>query len=477
MPELPEVETVRQALRRQLIGRKIKEVRVFCDRIISPLNEKEFNDSLKAQTFREIRRYGKYLLFDLDTVTLVSHLRMEGKYYLRQDTQELTKHEHVIFKLDNHHYLSYHDVRKFGTMVIVDKGQENSLEALNKMGKEGNDPTLEAEELYAKIKKSGRPIKSLLLDQKIISGLGNIYVDETLFLSKINPQTKGNQLTIYHVEKIVDAARKVLNKALKLGGSTIRSYHPSEGVDGRFQNELNVHTLKDQSCKICNDTIIKTKVGGRGTYYCPTCQRDDSLLILGLTGGIGTGKSTVLALFRKQHVKVVDADKIYKNLLKNNKIMYNEIIKNFGQEIVSEGAIDRQKLGQIIFSDKEKRELLNSITHPFVLEKIDQILKQYRKQDVKLCVLDIPLLYEAHLEYLVDFVLLVYTPKSVQIKRLQERDGISEASAKLKVEAQMDIEIKSEKADIVIDNSGSKSETIKQFKEIYHHLRSEENVN
>ncbi|QWC00420.1 DNA-formamidopyrimidine glycosylase [Mycoplasmatota bacterium] len=276
MPELPEVETVRQQLKPLIIGKKIVDISIIYDKIIKISND-EFKKKLIHQTFRDISRYGKYLLFELDDYTLVSHLRMEGKYYLRQSINELTKHEHVVFHLSNDMYLTYHDFRKFGTMELVKKGDEFLLDSLKKLGPEVNDTQLIPDRIYPKIKKSSRPIKSLLLDQSIMTGLGNIYVDETLFLAKIHPEKKGHQLSFEEVECILKSAKQVIQKAIDLGGTTIRSYQSTLGVDGRFQNELNVHTLVGKACSVCQEEIIKIKVGGRGTYLCPNCQRKESL--------------------------------------------------------------------------------------------------------------------------------------------------------------------------------------------------------
>jgi formamidopyrimidine-DNA glycosylase len=276
MPELPEVETVRQQLKPLLIGKKIISVSVRYNKIIKiPLNK--FKEQLKNQTFRDISRYGKYIFFELDDFTLVSHLRMEGKYFLRKTMKDLTKHDHIVFHLDNDLLLTYHDVRKFGTMELVKKGKEYLLDSIKKLGPEVNDEHLKAEDIYQKIKVSSRAIKSILLDQTVMTGLGNIYVDETLFLAKIHPETKGNALTFEDVESILFSAKKVIKKAISLGGTTIRTYQSILGVDGRFQNELNVHTLVGKPCSVCQEKIIKIKVGGRGTYLCPNCQQKESL--------------------------------------------------------------------------------------------------------------------------------------------------------------------------------------------------------
>lgn len=272
MPELPEVETVRQTLKKYLIGQKIKEIYTPYPNIIKT-ELSDFKEKLINQTFRDINRYGKYLFFVMDDYTLVSHLRMEGKYYIRNNLNELTKHEHVIFKLQENSYLSYHDVRKFGTMELIEKGKEFTLFSVKKLGVEANQDNIDFNAIFPKFHQAKRPIKSVLLDQSVITGLGNIYVDETLFRSKIHPEELSSELTKDEISNILLNAKKVLDKAIMLGGTTIRTYQSSLGVDGRFQNELKVHTKVNEPCPVCGTPIVKIKVGGRGTYFCPNCQK------------------------------------------------------------------------------------------------------------------------------------------------------------------------------------------------------------
>ncbi|MBN2834444.1 MAG: DNA-formamidopyrimidine glycosylase [Candidatus Delongbacteria bacterium] len=276
MPELPEVETVKETLKIHLIGQKIKSIIAPYPNIIK-MDLDSFKQKVLNQTFTDIRRYGKYLFFVLNDYTLVSHLRMEGKYYLRQDLNQITKHEHVIFQLNSGEFLSYHDVRKFGTMELVEKGKEFTLLSVKKLGVEANQNNIDINSVFKKFNKASRPIKSLLLDQSVLTGLGNIYVDETLFRAKIHPQELASNLDINEVANIIENAKIVLDKAIKLGGTTIRTYQSSFGVDGRFQNELKVHTLVNKPCSVCGTKIEKIKVGGRGTYLCPNCQKRKEL--------------------------------------------------------------------------------------------------------------------------------------------------------------------------------------------------------
>jgi formamidopyrimidine-DNA glycosylase len=356
-------------------------------------------------------------------------------------------------------------------MELVERYHEKDLDSIKILGVEVNDPTLSSKYLAGKFKNKKSPIKSVLLDQSVITGLGNIYVDETLFLAKIHPLTYASELNIYQIERIIKAAQKTIKKAIELGGTTIRTYQSSLGVNGLFQNELNVHTLVGHNCKNCDDTIVKIKVGGRGTYLCPTCQRQNKPLILGLTGGIASGKSLVSKMFEEHNIKVLDADKIYKTLLKNNKIMYNKLITYFGNSIIENDEINRKELGRIIFNDEKSRLMLNKITHPFVLKEMQYQISDLTEKKVDIIVLDIPLLFEAKMEYLCDLIILVYTSKHTQINRLASRDNITEELAIKKINSQMSMSEKQLLSDIIIDNSNSTKETKEQFNELLRNLR------
>jgi len=272
MPELPEVETVRQTLKKHILGKKVRDVDVFYEKMIHHHTALEFKNLLKDQQLLDILRYGKYLIFVFENIAMVSHLRMEGRYYIKELDLPREKHEHVIFYFTDDTTLRYQDTRKFGTMELVDINDIKSVSGIAKLGPEPIDEKIDAEYVYKKIKHRKQAIKTVLLDQSVIAGLGNIYVDETLFLSGIHPLKKANTLRKKDVVKVIDSSKQVLNKAIALGGSSIRTYTSSLGVTGRFQNELFVHTREAEKCKICQTKIIKIKVGGRGTYFCPTCQ-------------------------------------------------------------------------------------------------------------------------------------------------------------------------------------------------------------
>ncbi|MBQ8234582.1 MAG: DNA-formamidopyrimidine glycosylase [Bacilli bacterium] len=268
MPELPEVETVKNTLKSKILNKKIKEVNVLYEGIIEYPNVEEFIEKIKNQTINDIKRYGKWLIFELDNYSLLSHLRMEGKYNIKNIDDAISKHEHVIFKLDDIS-LRYNDTRKFGKMHLIKKEDLYKSRPLCDLGLEPWDKKLTKEYLYNIYSNKKLPIKQVLLDQSIIVGIGNIYADEILFLSNINPLTPCNLLKIEELDKIINNTKKILEQAILKGGTTIKSFS-SSGIHGRFQQELLVHTKS--ICPKCNNKIEKIRVAGRGTYYCSICQ-------------------------------------------------------------------------------------------------------------------------------------------------------------------------------------------------------------
>lgn len=273
MPELPEVETVKETLKRQILNRKIVDVNIYYNNIIEYPTVTEFKKQIINQTINDIKRRGKWLMFELDNYYLLSHLRMEGRYFIKNKTDKILNHEHVSFTLDNNLQLRYLDTRKFGRMHLIKKEEVLTRKPLNELGLEPWDENLTTDYLKEKYKSKKLPIKTVILDQSIIVGIGNIYADEILFLSCINPLTQACNLNDKELDKIIANTQKVLEKAIKYGGTTIRTYESSEGVHGRFQQELLVHNKNNELCPKCNESILKIKVGGRGTYFCPKCQK------------------------------------------------------------------------------------------------------------------------------------------------------------------------------------------------------------
>lgn len=272
MPEIAEVETVRRVLKRNILNKKIVHINIIYDRMIES-SLLDFKKNILNQSIIDIKRIGKWLIFELENHYLLSHLRMEGKYFLKTSGEPIEKHEHIVFTFADNTDLRYHDTRKFGRMILANKDELFELECIKKQGKEPLTEDLTMDYLINKVNKKKLPIKSILLDQTIISGLGNIYADEVLFAAKINPLKKGESITNQEGCKIIAASNEVIKKAIEMGGTTIKSYTSSIGVSGRFQQYLQVHKRENLACYACGSPIKRIKIGGRSTYYCEQCQK------------------------------------------------------------------------------------------------------------------------------------------------------------------------------------------------------------
>ena len=272
MPEIAEVETVRNTLKKRILHKKIKKVEVYYEPMIES-DIDAFKKNLVGASFIDIKRRGKWLIFETEKYYLLSHLRMEGKYFIKDKQEIKDKHEHVIFTFIDDTTLRYADTRKFGRMNLILKTEIDNTECIKKQGLEPGDKKLTADYLLKKFAKKQLPIKTVLLDQTIISGLGNIYANEVLFAAGINPLTKACNLTKEDCERIVKRAEEIIKEAINMGGTTIRSYTSSLGVTGRFQQNLKVHKREGEDCFVCGTKILNIKVGGRSTYYCSKCQK------------------------------------------------------------------------------------------------------------------------------------------------------------------------------------------------------------
>lgn len=268
MPELPEVETVVKTLEVMLQDAQIKDVHVFYPPIVGGKVD-EFETALKNQHFNEFKRRGKYLLFYMDDVLLSAHLRMEGKFFVEDSSYTKKKHDHVIFDLVDGRRLVYSDFRKFGRMEVLQK--DFDLETFHQLGVEPFDDRFNEAYVYNVCKNRKVPLKTLLLDQSFVAGIGNIYADEILFACKLRPGRSCNRITHKDASNIAMHTKRILQEAILAGGTTIRTYESAKGVHGRFQLSCMVHGLKE--CKQCGSTIHVKRIGGRSSYYCPHCQK------------------------------------------------------------------------------------------------------------------------------------------------------------------------------------------------------------
>ena len=273
MPEKPEVITVAYSLYERILHKKITGCSVYWNNIIAYPSVDDFKKKIIDEVIQNITTRGKFIVIELDHYSLLVQLGMEGKFFFRKLGDSFSKHEHVEFILDGNISFRYHDTRKFGKMYLIPIEDTYRIKPLCELGLEYNDFNLNSDYLYKKIHHKKIPIKTVLLDQSIIAGIGNIYDDEILFMSGINPNRSACDIRKMECDKIISNTRKVLDKAIQLGGTTIKSFTSSEGVHGLFQNELLVHGKNGYSCPVCGSVLLKTRIGGRGTTYCPKCQR------------------------------------------------------------------------------------------------------------------------------------------------------------------------------------------------------------
>ena len=270
MPELPEVRVSSSLINKNIAGKTIKDVHVFRNKLIKESSESKFVNFLVGETIIKVDNIGKFIVFHLtNNKVMLSHLRMEGNYHSIDSVEKREKHDHVIFEF-NDFVMAYNDSRAFGTFHIRTEGNYLTTLPISKLAKEPQETN--PEELFEKLKKKRIAIKSSLLDQTILLGLGNIYVNEVLYVSGINPTTPSNSITLSELKTILKNSSLIMDKSTKMGGTTIKSYVSFNEKQGTYQNELLVHGKNKEQCKKCKSNIEKIKVGGRGTYFCPLCQ-------------------------------------------------------------------------------------------------------------------------------------------------------------------------------------------------------------
>lgn len=275
MPELPEVETVCRGLNQSTSGLTIKGGEVLLNRSLAyPSSISGFEEDIKGKAIVFWQRRGKYLLAKLNQGWLGIHLRMTGQLlWLSQDIP-LHKHTRIRLFFENNLELRFVDTRTFGKFwyLCQDIAPETVIIGLKKLGLEPFDANFSGEYLQTKFSKSRRNIKTVLLDQNIIAGIGNIYADESLFKSGIHPMTMVCDLTTKQIEKLRIAIIEVLEKAIQEGGTTFSDFLHITGVNGNYGNVAYVYKKTGQPCQICGTLIERIKIGGRSTHFCPQCQ-------------------------------------------------------------------------------------------------------------------------------------------------------------------------------------------------------------
>lgn len=257
-----------------MAGRRIRKVDLFLPKIVKFPGAEEFVARLQNKKIAALERRGKHLLFRIsDGQVLVVHLRMTGRLLYLPPDEPPDKYTHAIFHLDNGMELRYHDVRQFGTMNLVPGDQLETLKSLCVLGPDALDPALTRDAFKRLLKGKTGQIKKLLLDQTFITGIGNIYANEILWLARIHPERSALSLNSREQARLYQAMREVLQKAVEHRGTTLRDYVDGNGNPGDFQRLLSVHGREAQPCPNCGTPIIRLKIGGRSAYLCPTCQK------------------------------------------------------------------------------------------------------------------------------------------------------------------------------------------------------------
>ncbi len=270
MPELPEVETYIRELQPLLAGKTVQRVQVAWPRIIAAPTPESFAAKLPGRRFVAFARRGKYMLLGLDDgSTLVVHLRMTGALRLHPADAPEDKHTHVVFHLDTGERLHYRDPRKFGRLWLV----EDVESVVGKLGPEPLGEAFQPDVLAGALAGRRAAIKAVLLDQRIVAGIGNIYADEALFAAGVDPRRPAGSLSREEIAALHRAIRDVLSQAIALRGSSMKDYAPPSGERGGFQEVHQVFRRTGAPCPRCGTLIQRTVIAQRSTHYCPGCQR------------------------------------------------------------------------------------------------------------------------------------------------------------------------------------------------------------
>jgi len=267
VPELPEVETTRAQLAPRLEGRMLSRVEILDPRLTRPYDLFEVAEELEGDRVVSVERRGKYLVLRLESgLALLVHLRMTGSFGFGP-----ASHERAVLELDDGARLAYRDVRRFGTWLVLEDAELEPYLAA-KAGPEPLGSQFTAGWLAARLAVRRAPLKAVLLDQRVVAGLGNIYADEALWRARLNPLRPASDLSPSELGRLHRAIRAALRAGIERQGATLRDYSTPDGTEGSMQDEFRVYGRDGQRCPRCRATISKTRVGGRGTWFCPRCQ-------------------------------------------------------------------------------------------------------------------------------------------------------------------------------------------------------------
>ncbi|MCL6612063.1 MAG: bifunctional DNA-formamidopyrimidine glycosylase/DNA-(apurinic or apyrimidinic site) lyase [Peptococcaceae bacterium] len=274
MPELPEVETVKRSLENKIAGLIVNEVLLIRPKVVRFPGPQAFMEGLAGKKVKKIDRRGKYLLIHLSgSMILAVHLRMTGRLiYLPPGTQP-SRHTHAVFRLSNGFEVHFSDMRQFGRLALLEADRLDDWPGLKNLGIEPLDKSFTRDFLKKELKRRRTRIKSLLLDQTFIAGIGNIYADEALHRARINPERTASGLTPREVARLYRAIREVLAEGIANRGTTFRDYVDGLGQSGTNQVSLRVYGREGRPCPDCGQPVRRARLGGRSAYYCPGCQK------------------------------------------------------------------------------------------------------------------------------------------------------------------------------------------------------------
>ncbi|MBU6954143.1 bifunctional DNA-formamidopyrimidine glycosylase/DNA-(apurinic or apyrimidinic site) lyase [Hahella sp. HN01] len=271
MPELPEVETTRRGVAPHITGRKILKVNVYEPRLRWPVPA-DLPAAAEGKTVQDVTRRAKYLLINLGENELLFHLGMSGNLRIVAPETPRMKHDHVDILLEGDITLRYNDPRRFGCLLLLNPPtQEHPL--LRHLGPEPLSDQFSGELLYKLSRQRKSPVKTFLMDQAIVVGVGNIYANEALFLAGIRPTRPAGEVSLKRYQALADAVRKVLSDAINMGGTTLRDFVGGDGKPGYFQQTLRAYGRGGQPCILCKTELKEIKLGQRASVFCPSCQR------------------------------------------------------------------------------------------------------------------------------------------------------------------------------------------------------------
>ncbi len=277
MPELPEVESIRRQLEPVLVGRRFEQVEIADPRLVRPDEPVGVAAELEGERVSAVERRGKYLVVRFETGrVLLIHLRMTGSLrHAPSGALEDDPHRRAVVRLDDGSDVAYRDVRRFGTWLLLEPGESGPYLGA-RVGEEPLEAAFTAGRLAERLSRRRGPVKAVLLDQRTLAGMGNIYADEALWRARVHPLRPADGLEPVEIRRLHRGIRAALAHGLARQGSTLRDYALPDGASGRMQDEFKAYGREDEPCERCGTPIVKTRVAGRGTWFCPSCQRESA---------------------------------------------------------------------------------------------------------------------------------------------------------------------------------------------------------